>query len=96
MKHTIGYALIVFAAMTTASVANSGTNATSPRIDGALHGHGSTGETTKSASKPDVPSQVLDNGDIENSSSAYNRVEAVSPSSWQVGSPRQRASWAGR
>ncbi|WP_376702416.1 hypothetical protein RQ479_20510 [Mesorhizobium sp. ISC25] len=92
MKHTIGYALIVFAAMTGA--ANSGTNSTSPRIGEVLHSHGSTGETTKSASNPEISSQVLDND--EKTDSPYNRVEAVSPSSWQGGSPRQRASWAGR
>ncbi|WP_137935369.1 hypothetical protein [Mesorhizobium comanense] len=94
MKHTIGYALIVFAAMT--GVANSGTNSTSPRIGEVLHGHGSTGETTKSASNPVISSQVLDNGDLEKTASPYDRVEVVSPPSWQGGSPRQRANWAGR
>lgn len=94
MKQTIGYALIVFAAMTGA--ANSGTNSTSPRIGEALHGHGSTGATTKSASNHDISSQVLDNANIEKTDSSYSRVEAVSPSSWQGESPRQRASWAGR
>ncbi|MER9330959.1 hypothetical protein [Mesorhizobium sp. M0488] len=94
MKHTIGYALIVLAAMT--GVAHSGTNSTSPRIGEVLHGHGSTGEARKSASNSDISSQVLDKGDIEKTDSPYNRVEAVSPSSWQGGSPRQRASWAGR
>lgn len=95
MKHTIGYALIIFAAMT--GIANSGTNSTSPRIGEVLHGHGSTGETTKSASNPDISSRVSDNRDIEkNTDSPYNRVEAVNPSSRLGGSPRQRASWAGR
>ncbi|TIT00962.1 hypothetical protein [Mesorhizobium sp.] len=96
MKHTIGYALIVFAAMNSAAFANSGTNSTSPRIDGFLHGHGSTGKNTKPASNSDISSQVLDNGDIEKTNSPYNQVEAVSPSAWQGMSPRQRASWAGR
>ena len=94
MKQTIGYALIVFAAMTGA--ANSGTNSTSPRIGETLHSHGSTGETAKSASNHDRSSQVLDNAAIEKTDSSYSRVEAVDPSSWQAASPLQRANWAGR
>ncbi|TIN30264.1 MAG: hypothetical protein E5Y31_08235 [Mesorhizobium sp.] len=83
MKHTIGYALIVFAAMTGA--ANSGTNSTSPRIGEVLHSHGSTGETTKSASNPDISSQVLDNGDIEKTDSPYNRGRAGAHASAPAG-----------
>ncbi|TWI38825.1 hypothetical protein [Mesorhizobium tianshanense] len=96
MKHTIGYALIVFAAMTSTSVASSGTNPTSSGIDRVLQGHGSAGETAKSASNPDISYRVLDNGEIQKTNSAYDRVEVVSPSWWQGMSTRQRDSWAGR
>ena len=96
MKHTIGYALIVFAAMTSTSVASSGTNPTSSGIDRVLQGHGSAGETAKSASNPDISYQVLDNGEIQKTNSAYDRVDVVRPSWWQGMSTRQRDGWAGQ
>lgn len=96
MKNTIGYALIIVAAMTTASFANSGSNTASSDIDKILQGHGSSGDTAKSASNPDVSYRVLDNGKIEKTNARYNRVEIVKPS-WRLGmSQRERESWAGR
>lgn len=80
MKHTIGYALIVFAAMTSASVASSGTNPTSSGIGKVPQGHGSASHTAESTSNPDTSYQVLDNSQILKTNSH----------------PRQRASWAGR
>ncbi|MGO4558547.1 hypothetical protein [Mesorhizobium sp. 2RAF21] len=96
MKTTVVYALLIAAAMTSSALANSGSNPTSNGVDKILQGHGSSGDTAKSTSNPDVSYRVLANGDIEKANSRYNRVEITKPSWWLGMSPRQRDSWAGR
>lgn len=96
MKTTIGLALIVVAAMTSSTFANSGSNPTSSDVDKILQGHASGGDTARSTSNPDVSYRVLANGNIEKTNSRYNRIEVTKPSWWLGMSPRQRDSWAGR
>lgn len=88
MKKTIGYALIIVAAMTSTALANSGSNSTNSDVSKILQGHGSSGDTARSASNPDVSYRVLPNGNIEKTNSRYNRVEIVKPS-WRLGMSRR-------
>jgi len=94
MKNIIGYALVIVAAMTSASFANSGSSPSDSAIDRVLHGHGSSGEVVVPASNGDVSYKVLENGTIQKINRRYSTVEMVNPH-WPA-SASARPAWVGR
>lgn len=94
MKNIIGYSLVIVAALTSVSFANSGSAPSDSAIDRILHGHGSSGEVAVPASNGDVSYKVLENGTIQKINRRYNTVETVNPH-WPS-SASTRPSWVGR
>ncbi|GAA2872664.1 hypothetical protein WHT83_17060 [Aminobacter sp. P9b] len=92
MKTTLGYALVILAAMSSSSFANSGFTQERSTLDRLLQGHGTPGEAATSVSNPDISYRVREDGKLVKTNSRYGTAEVVRPNWWFGMTTRERES----